>query len=213
MADYVTSSVVSSFGHEFAGLSDPTAVDLLVTAASRLFDNLCEVEEDFFAPAPDPVDYTDRDFIGNGTAYLRLLPYTALNDTDPVLMNEGTIEDPSYVSTNLPDYIEREGGLVVLDKTLRTNYDTSYYTGVNRFVGWPDGKQIRVSANWGWTETPADVQLACVHLCYHLWRTADPAFAVISSADGTVRATPIPAVVKATVDKYRAEYSQKALFA
>lgn len=211
MADYITSELIAAFGHQFEGLADSTAVDLLVTSASRLFDNLCDVPEDFFAPAGD--EESDKDFIGDGTAYLKLLPYTSLNDTDPVLMNDGDIDDPDYTADNVPDYVERNGTLVVLNKTMRHDQN-NYYTGVNRFVGWPDGKQIRVSAKWGFVDTPADVQIACVHIAYQLFRTADPSFSIISGIEGAQVANfRLPAMAQAVVDSYRGRYSQKGLFA
>lgn len=210
MADYVTAEQVGYLAHEFEALAS-TGSDLLVTAASRIFDKECEVADDFFQEAAEPAAYTNRNFIGNGTAYLQLDPFTALNPTDPILMNEGTIAVPDYDDVNLPDYITRDGQLIVLDRTVRRNFSVD---GINRYVGWPDGKQIRVSANWGFSVIPADVSLACAHIALHLWRTADPAFAVISNADGAAsRPVTLPGIARDIIDKYRAKYSRKALFA
>lgn len=211
MADYVTNEQLAAFAHEFKALADSDAVDTLITAASRLFDNLCEVDEDFFAPgdAEEDPDFTERDFVGDGTAYLKLDPYIALDD-DPISINEGTILDDDFDVVNVPEYVERSGMLVVLGKTTYQRFTPS---GMNRFVGWPDGKQIRVSANWGFSAIPADVQMATVHLALHLWRTADPAFAQISNADNTVSVRTVPRVAEVVIEKYREKYSRRALFA
>lgn len=211
MADYVTSDLVASFGHESGALASPDAFDTLVTGASRLFDRLCEVEDDFFAPAGD--EESDKDFIGDGTAYLKLLPYTTLNAVDPVLINEGTIDDPDFVATNIPLYVARNGLLVVLDRTQRMS-DGTYFNGVNRFTGWPDGVEIRVSAKWGFAAVPSDVQLACIHLCYQLWRRADPTFSAISGVEGNQASITfqVPPVAQAIIDKYREKYTQQPVF-
>lgn len=209
MADYITEEQLTAFGHEFGALSNTTAVSTLLSAASRFFDNQCEVTEDFFAVAGNTE--SDRDFVGNGTAYLQLDPYTTLNATDPVKLNDGSVATPDFTTTNVPDYVERDGALVVLDRTGNQGFTQD---GRNRFVGWPEGKQIRVSAKWGFSAIPADVQIACVHIAYHLWRVGDPAFAVISNADNTAsRPLTLPQIARTIIDKYRQRYSRSAIFA
>jgi hypothetical protein len=203
--DYVTTTQVGSFAHEFAALDAPGQT-LIVTSASRLFDNLCEVEEDFFAEEDGTTE--DRYFIGDGTAYLKLPPYV---DLDTVALNDGTVDVPDYTADNVPSYIEQDGMLVVLDKTKLQEPEAASYP--NRFTGWPGGVQIRVSAIWGFATVPSDVQLAVIHLALHLWRTADPAFAVISNAAGDALASrTVPKVAQSVIDKYKAKYSQKAIF-
>ena len=208
--DYVTGEQVASLGHEFDPNNDRTA--LLVTAASRLFDKQVGVPDDFFAEGDTGEDpaYTNRDFIGNGTAYLKLDPYIALNPTDPITINNGTILVPNYSTTNVPDYVMRNGSLVVIDRTLRRGFSS---TGINRYVGWPDGAQIRVSANWGFSEIPADVSIACAHIAIALYRTADPAISVISNAEGAAtRIETIPKVARDIITENRAKYSRQPIF-
>lgn len=206
MSDYVTTIQVGEFAHEFNALGTDGKA-LLVTAASRLFDNLCEVSEDFFAEEDGTTD--ERFFIGDGTAYLKVPPYL---DLDSVAINDGTIAVPDYTADNVPDYAEQNGMLVVLDKTIRPSYSAPSYP--NRFTGWPDGKQIRVSAIWGFLTIPADVQLAVIHLAIHLWRTGDPSFAVISGAgEAAARIETIPKIARDIVDRYREKYSARSLFA
>jgi hypothetical protein len=206
MADYVTTTQVSAFAHEFGALGGDGQA-LLVTAASRLFDTLCEVDEDFFAEEGGLTE--DRDFIGDGTAYLKLPPYV---DLDTVTINEGTIETPDFTDDNVPDYVAQNGMLVVLSKTMQQSAEAAFYP--NRFTGWPDGKQIRIGAVWGFEFTPADVTFACVHLALHLWRTGDPAFATISNAEGAAsRAATVPQIAQQIIDKYREKYSRRSLFA
>jgi hypothetical protein len=194
MADYVTSELIASFGHEFQALADTTAIDLLVTSASRLFDNLCEVSENFFAAAPDPAVYSDRTFYGNGTGYLQIHPYTALNPVDPVVI------DPDY-AYDVPAYIEQDGMLVI------------YGTYLQKRVGWSDGVGVTISANWGFPSVPSDVQLAVIAIAYQQFRTSDPSFSIISGIEGSqVASFRLPAIHQATVDSYRAKYSQEGLF-
>lgn len=211
MADYVTAGQVGYLAHEWDATDLRAA--LLVTAASRLFDKSVGVADDFFSigDTSDPFTYTTRNFVGDGTAYLRLDPYIGLNPTNPVTLNNGTVAVPSYTVTNVPDYIERDGKLIVLERTLRRNFSV---TGIDRYVGWPDGKQIRVSANWGWSAIPADVTVACSHIALHLWRVADPAFATISNAEGAAgRPVTLPQIAQSIIDVYRARYSRNAAFA
>jgi hypothetical protein len=196
MADYVTSELIAAFGHQFDGLADSSAIDLLVTSASRLFDNLTGVSENFYAAASsDPVVYTTRTFYGNGTGYLPIDPYTALNPVTPVVI------DPDY-AYDVPTYIEQDGMLVI------------YGSYMDKRTGWTDGISVAVSANWGFAAVPADVQLACIAIAMQLWRTADPSFSIISGLEGAAAVRiRLPDIHQAVVESYRGKYSQEGLFA
>lgn len=203
MADYITVEELQGFGHESDAIA-PAAASTLVTSASRLFDKYCGVADDFFAEAPDPAAYSDRVFLGDGTAYLRLDPYTALSPTDPVVI------DPAY-SYTVPTYTERDGMLVDLERTkMQSPFE---YIPFYRYAGWRDGVQVTVSANWGFAEIPADVKVACMHLAFHQWRTADPAFAVISNANGDAfMSRTVPKVAQDIIEQYRNKYTRECLF-
>ena len=205
MADYVTAAQVGAFAHEFSALGGDGQA-LLVTAASRLFDISCEVSENFFAEENGSSE--ERVFIGDGTAYLKLPPYV---DLGVVSINEGTREDPDYSTSNVPEYVEQDGMLIVLSKTVRQSPEAAFYPG--RFTGWPEAKQIKVDAVWGLESTPSDIVLACVHIALHLWRTGDPAFATISNAEGAAsRPATLPKIAQDIIDRYREKYSQRAVF-
>lgn len=198
MADYVDSEEVANFGHEFPGMMEGDAVTSLLTASSRLFDKQCEVRDDFFAEAGG-ANASARTFIGDGTSYLKVDAF--VGDVDDV-----TIED-----YDVPDYTVIDGMLVVLDKTRPQSSLAASYP--QRFAGWRDGYPVTVSAVWGFAEVPADVKVACCHLAIHLWRTADPAFATISNAEGAAsREITIPDVAQRIINSYREKYSRRALF-
>jgi hypothetical protein len=201
--DYVTTDQVEGFAQQFSAL-DSTNQSLLVTAASRLFDNLCEVAEDFFAPyvPASPEVFTDRDFYGDDTAYLQIDPFTELNGTDPVVIDT----DPD-VTYDLPEYSVVGDRLVVLDRTRLMREEAAAYPF--RFVGWRRGVKVTVSAKWGWAETPADVQMAVIAIAINQFRMTDPAFTKLSD----VEVADIPPIAQTVVDKYRQRYSRRALFA
>lgn len=211
MADYCTEAQAKSLGVQTDALLAATW-PLLITSASRLFDKLVEVDDDYFAVGDltEPYTYSDRTFVGDGTAYLKLPPYIELNPTDPVTINEGTIDDEDFIIDNVPDYAEQNGYLVVLG---RTTGHWPHFGGVHRFTGWPDGKQIEVSANWGFTAIPSEVTRLTAHLALFLWRNGD-----VQAADGIDVVTPalidgIPAVVWSGIEAYKRKYSQAAIFA
>ncbi len=206
MANYATAAQVGYFAQEFNAL-DTGGATLIIASASRLFDKLAEVSDDFFAAADS--SFTDRDFIGDGTAYLKIDPHTELNSSDPVLINNGTINDPDFVATDIPEYVVRDSTLVVLDKTNQNfNRVTPEY---DRFTGWPDGVQIRVSAKWGFDAIPSDITLAVAQIAIQQWRTADPAFTAISQSEGALPAIPLQA--EEIAKKYREIYSRRMIFA
>lgn len=202
MSDYATVAQIKSLGVQTDALTE-TAWQLLATSCSRFFDRLCEVEDDFFAEENGLTE--DKYFVGDGTAYLKLPPYI---DIDSVTLNEGTITIPDYQTTNVPEYIEQNGYLVVLDKTSAG----FTLTGANRFTGWPEKKQIKVSAVWGSEFVREEVTAAVCHLALVSWRTFDPSVAEDTQSSLTL-VDGIPALVWATVEKMRGQYSQKSLAA
>lgn len=202
MADYVSEEDISAFGHEFDSLVGTSAISLLITAASRLFDNLCEVKEDYFAIAGDTA--TARTFYGDGTAYLKVDPFVPT--PTPVITIPG---DEYEIATT--DWAIKDDQILWLDRLAGNRYWP--YDGVNRYTGWHESVPVSVTAKWGFTAVPADVQMAVIHLAWHLRRTADPAFAQISGVEGKAATLELPTIAQNVIDKYRAKYSQNFIFA
>lgn len=212
MSLYATANQIRAFAQQPDALAGGEGGDnwtLLATAASRLFDKLTEVPDDFYAVTSG--SFVNRDFIGDGTAYLKLDPYTALNDTDPVLINDNTIDDPEFTSENVPDYVNRDGMLVVLSKTNQGG-NSRVMADNFRFTGWPDGGQIRVSAKWGFAAIPQDITFAVIQIALQMFRTSDPAFAIVSGTDKAIGPT-YPKFVTDTVEQYKGQYSRVFVFA
>lgn len=206
MGNYATVEQIKGLGIQTDAPATATTVwDDLATAASRMFDRYCEVEDDYFAEEDGTTD--DKFFIGDGTAYLKLPPYV---DLDSVVINEGTITVPDYLATNVPEYIESNGSLIILD---RVKGIWPHFGGVKRYEGWPLGKQIRVSAIWGWIEIPKDVQIAVSKIALATWRMSDPVNADNTEATAEPLVDGLPASVWAVIEKYREKHTQKFMFA
>ena len=202
MSQYVEKEVLSDFAQEIDAIQE-TSQDLLLVAASRLFDNLCEVSDGFF----DTISDTEtRTFYGDGTAYLKVPPYVVDPD-DIVVLPTVTIPGEEYeVATT--DWRTQGQFLVWIDKAGRTHPDAI----VNRYTGWQEGVAVDVRATWGWEATPDDVKMATIQLALHLWRSGDPAFAVVSGTDKAISPTALPIFATEIADKYRRIYSEKAVF-
>lgn len=202
MADYATATQIKGFSADASQNTklDSTQWELLATAASRHFDRLCEVEDDFFKLAD--AEFVERDFYGSGTAYLTLPPFTALNGTDPVV-----IEDSVY---EVPEYVVVGNQLVIKDLTRSLNINEYYWS---RNVGWKDAVKVTVSAKWGFAAVPKDVTLAVIQIALLFWRQSDPSFATIANADNGLAEEQIPPFAMSVVKAYREKYSQRSLFA
>lgn len=201
MADYATVEQIQSLGLQ-TDAPDESVWELLATAASREFDTLCEVRENYFAAIEEEATYSNRDFYGNGSDFIRLDPYTELNPVDPVLVDQNS-------SYSLPDYRISDGGLLIN----REGYPSASSFVINRFSGWRPGVKITVSAIWGWTETPADIVVAVSKLAVNNWRRSDPVNAENTESSGEPLIDGLPASVWPVVEKYREKHSQRALFA
>lgn len=123
------------------------ALGRVLEASSRTVEKITKRPVGYFAAAeslPSP-----RDFVGEGTNYLRL---------------------PVHVENS----IDTTGGVSVGGHTIKTWVELNgwlYMTcGARRLDGkWERGVVYTVRARWGWEQVPADVREACKMLAAHLW--------------------------------------------
>src|SRR5689334_6959925 len=92
MADYLTTDELGFFQLSAADTS-PEKKAFAITAASRYFDRLCDVEDDFFQVAEN--DPSEKVIQGNGLSLLSLPPFVgSLGD---VVFNETVVDPASYL--------------------------------------------------------------------------------------------------------------------
>lgn len=80
---------------------------------------------------------------------------------------------------------------------------------------WQKDVAVFIDANWSaaFAYVPADVNFAVIEMALHQWRKSDPAFASISNAENSILLDPVPPTAKATIEKYRAMYTNRVFFA
>src|SRR5690606_11094442 len=131
----------------------------LTESASREFDSLCEVRENFLQdgeyddsePTPLPV-YSSRVFFGNGTWILKLEPIVALNPSSPITAEEDFAYDiPAYVVS---------GDSLIWPRSSSGNWTADF--------------TFTVSAQWGFPSIPPDIRLAVAKLALNAWRLSVP---------------------------------------
>lgn len=184
---YVTDEQLKIFA--VANEADVTDVwELLAEAVSRMFDRECEVSDGFFNATSGTVSL--RSYRANGTRYLQLFPYVASSIT--IIDVDGT----DYFEAVAADREYREkNGYLIFDADIEN--DTP----------------IDVTAVYGFSAIPVDVQLACIEQALAMWRRKDLAFADISGvAPGVVNAEFSPSFL-ATTKRYRETYSDNNFFA
>lgn len=199
MADYATVEEIQAFAEEPSALGSD-AWDLIATSASRLFDKLTEVPDDFYAAAGE--EATTRTYYGDGTAYLKVDPF--LSTPTPLVEVPG-----GEYTIDAADITAKDAMIVFLAKTMKT--PISEYPPYNRYTGWYDAVPVEVEAIWGFAEIPSEVKYATIQIALTLWRQREPAAAVTSGIDGVITFN-LPKTAQMVVDKYRAIYSRKVLF-
>lgn len=158
---YCTAAEVKKVGTQLTAHTD-VLVDKYIERASRYFDHLCGVVDEFFEPAGDTA--TEKVIFGEGSVYLSLPPYVAgsLNTT---------LELPSGYTA--PSFVERDGYLIITGTT-GTLLSRSALGRASDHVWW-SGVPITVTARWGYGATPADVKMAVIEMVINLMRETDPA--------------------------------------
>jgi hypothetical protein len=148
--------------------------------ASRLFDKLCDVEDNFFAKTTDT--QSAKTFYGNGVDMMQLPPFVVGTVTSI------TIDGTAFAVTDWR--VSPNGFLIRLDDG---EFDET--------------EAIVVTAKWGFAEIPADVRLVVQELANYLWRVKDPLFTKMSGVEIPEELSP---TVKAAIKKYRDKFSTSA---
>lgn len=166
-------------------------LEALIEQASRMFDLECGVPEGYFNPVAIPVP-TEQTFYGDGTNYLRLPPYI------PGSLNTSLTFPDGYT---VPDFAELNGYLVITNSAGIVPLFPRFSDPI--WSGWYGAVPVKVSAIWGWRETPADVKMAVIELVINLHRETDPATLKLTGLEGQALRERIPPRVLEVAKKYR----------
>jgi hypothetical protein len=148
--------------------------------ASRVFDRLCDVDDDFFAKAG--ADPSTKTFYGNGIDMMQLPPFVSGT------VSAITIDDEAFDSE---DYrVSNSGFLIRVDDN---DFD--------------EDNVIVITARWGFVDVPRDVQLVVQKIANLMWRTKDPMFAQMSNVEMEQALSPLE---NDTIKKYRDKYGNSA---
>lgn len=165
----------------------------LCEAASRLVDRFCIRRDDYFAPAAPTA--TEREFIGQGKVYL-ILPVhvkgtVTLPNVDAALYYEA---DNGWIYTKpLPDYL-------YIPMRGYGDEPLEYYDGRARFVR---GAGYKVSARWGYADTPADVKEAVRQTVIAIFERKRGILNDVTTADLTLPVLQLPPVVRDMLLPYK----------
>lgn len=130
---------------------------------------------------------------GDGTGYLAPPAFVAGSVT--------LVSSPSGVP--VPDYVERDGLLVVTDGSGLIQTDA--HRG-SPFWGWASGVPYVVSATFGYATVPADIVEACLEIAVRIWRARDAGFSDVVGVEGSGAVGyngALPNLVKRILDNYR----------
>lgn len=170
MADYLTTEELDFFQLNAADIS-PEKKAFIITAASRYFDRLCEVEEDFFKQAEE--EASEKVIVGNGLNLLQLPPFVGV--LGDVIVNEQIIDSSYFISKGtVPNqYLQ-----VLQWERDFFGYETSSFNNFRRIPFWSENYFYTISARWGWAEIPYDVKAAVAEIAISLSSGLDVAKAL-----------------------------------
>lgn len=178
MADYITTAELDRFLLGAAS-ADSTKKSFAVTSASRMFDRLCGVDDNYFAAAG--VSATNKVILGNGLTILKLPPF--VGGLGVVTYEDGTDEE-EIVDTDLftlkgtspNQFLEtyRKNSLSGFDYLDYVREFDSNWGWFNRST-WIENKSYTISARWGFTAIPDDVKAAVIQIAISLMSDLDTA--------------------------------------
>lgn len=134
---------------------ETAAIGRVLEGVSNFIDKFCRRPEKYFMPVDESSEPTTRIFIGEGNRFLRI----------PKHVGSVTIEN---VHESLY-YEHAENGWIYADP----NPDPSLVSGFEGFTprAFIDGYAYKVSARWGFAETPAGIKEAARQLTLRAWET------------------------------------------
>jgi hypothetical protein len=215
VSDYVTMDQVRAYTYQSQD-ADEEFLMRIITRACRIFDSACAVSEGYFARGNSGQTASLRYFWGDGTDYLRVDPYIQ-STTPTVTMPTGFavlnwVESNPYLTERLYQpvafYLVRRYGdnyssFAALQD--RRDYFFAEFSNQVDYVGWPAGIRVGVTAKWGWSSVPQDVQEAVLEIITNIWRSKDQGFARAVAIDGNVVInSPLSPRAQMIADGYRA---------
>lgn len=177
MADYITTAELDRFLLG-AAAADSTKKSFAVTSASRMFDRLCNVDDDYFAAAGESA--SDKVINGNGLTILPLPPF--VGSLGAVTYEDGTdaeeVVDTDYfkLKGTIPNQYLETVPYSYIDAFRPYLYERYQENGLWRYrYIWRMDKNYTVSARWGFTATPDDVKAAVIQLAISIMSDLDTA--------------------------------------
>jgi hypothetical protein len=210
MADYVTTEELSDYLLGASAAADAKKASA-VTRASRLFDRLCGVPNDYFSVAD--ADPTTKLITGNGSTILNLPPFVGSLGVviyEPETDWQQTIEDTFFVlkgrapNQTLETFRDRR-----FDAFDRLDYfdwqrDWEPTWGWHTRSVWRENRHYSISARWGWEAVPEDVKAAVTQIAISLMRDLDFSLAqTLGSKDHSMNHLPAGSIAALTVEHYR----------
>jgi hypothetical protein len=189
MAAYAGQEDFQLYGYQSSQI-DPSLIDSILLHASRVFDRVAEVPDDYFAET-NGVAY-GKTFYGNASGILELDPH--VGEITDLTLPDGY---------ELPAYIERNGNIYITRQPLSPWPSDRYY---NFYYGWPENVAVTVTAIWGFEAVPDDVVEAVLELATAIYRGKDSAFAkVIQLETSNVINSALPERTKLVAEKWKAK--------
>lgn len=208
MADYISTTELDLFLLGAAAANSDKKV-FAVTAASRAFDRLAGVADDYFAPAAESA--LEKILRGSGSSILSLPPFVGAlgavvfeNGTD----SEETVDAGLYtLQGDIPNQF--------LETFPRRSVDSFGWSSVERLwrpeLGWHcrslwrENASYTITARWGWAATPKDVKTAVIQLAIAIVRDLDFGKAVALESERDAKDhLPENSLAALTANKYRA---------
>jgi hypothetical protein len=171
---------------ELKSEQEKEAVERVLEAASAFVDSFCKRSVGYFLPASNSA--TMKRFRGEGKRFLRIPP---TNSTPTV---EG-IESGTFYKSDGNGWLYFE--ITDLPET------SSALESFDSYRLWQKGKLYKVTAKWGYAETPADIKEAVRQIVVKWYQTARGIFGTDSiTPTGFVVERDVPVHARAMLENY-----------
>lgn len=167
---------------EVAKQIEKDAVERMLNGVSSFVDQYCKREKGYFNPSPETPSM--KRVRGEGHHFLRLPRHIADSITE--------INGQSFAELSTQLYESEKNGWLY--------YETQEFGGYSTRC-FENGKVYKITARWGFEETPADIQQAVCQIVQRWFRTANGIIGE-QMPNGFVLERDMPKSAKAILDTY-----------
>jgi hypothetical protein len=183
-------NLIADYIPDAKSASEIAAVGRILDNVSVFVDTYCKRLPGYFNPSPD--DPTERRVRGEGKHFLRI-PYHVFGSIEQVTLLGQVVDPATYYESDKNGWLYYENTGLHLERTFAEDC---------REWRWYEDQVYKVTARYGYAETPLDLQEAVRQTVERIWKTQRGVLGEVNPSGFVIERT-MPPFAKDVLDRYK----------